>query len=279
MGVPAVNPPVSVTRRHVSRLAFVSNPRPGILQNPGKQCFSHAIARPYTAHAGRKPALDEALLEQAEATGKPTESLRLWEPQQLVVVVGRSSQVPVEVDMAACRADGVTILRRTSGGLAIVAGPGCLMYSLVLSYESRPHLRSLDTAHRFVLGTLIGALERFSTDIACQGTSDLALHSRKFSGNSVRCKRNHLLYHGTLLYNFPLAAISRYLAPPPRAPDYRRGRPHHTFVTNLPADAGGLRAALISAWQAGGPAADWPRAKVAELVVEKYSRDDWNFRH
>jgi lipoate-protein ligase A len=224
-------------------------------------------------------ALDEALLETAEAGAEPSEVLRLWEPQEMVVVVGRSSQVPVEVDVAACRADGVTILRRTSGGLSIVAGPGCLMYSLVLSYERRPHLRSLDTAHRFVLNTLIGGLERFSTDIACQGTSDLALRNRKFSGNSVRCKRNHLLYHGTLLYDFPLAVISRYLAQPPRAPDYRQGRSHDAFVTNLPADAASLRAALKSAWQAGVSSDDWPRAQVAELVAEKYSRPDWNFRH
>src|SRR5580698_6741719 len=97
-------------------------------------------------------ALDEALLEQAEAGSEPSEVLRLWESPQMVVVVGRSSQVPVEVDLAACRTDGLSILRRTSGGLSIVAGPGCLMYSLVLSYENRPHLRSLDTAHRFVLG-------------------------------------------------------------------------------------------------------------------------------
>jgi len=35
-------------------------------------------------------ALDEALLEEAEASGRPTETLRLWEPRQPAVVVGRS---------------------------------------------------------------------------------------------------------------------------------------------------------------------------------------------
>ena len=38
-------------------------------------------------------ALDEALLDEAEAAGRPSEVLRLWESPQLVAVVGRSSRV------------------------------------------------------------------------------------------------------------------------------------------------------------------------------------------
>ncbi len=95
----------------------------------------------------------------------------------------------------------------------------------------------------------------------------------------MRCKRDHLLYHGTLLYDFPLPAISRYLAQPPREPDYRQGRPHEAFVTNLPADAARLARALVSAWQAQTRTADWPCARVAQLVADKYGRPDWNLRH
>jgi lipoate---protein ligase len=170
-------------------------------------------------------------------------------------------------------------VRRTSGGAAIVSGPGCLMYAVVLSYDLRPQLRSLDAAHRFVLDTLIGGLGRLAPSVQRKGTSDLVLGDRKFSGNSVRCKRNHFLYHGTLLYDFPLSAIGRYLAHPPREPDYRQERPHDTFVTNLPAGVADLRAALVAAWQADRPLTDWPQAKVAQSVADKYARDDWNLRH
>src|SRR4051812_32394695 len=96
-------------------------------------------------------ALDEALLDEAEDAGRPQECLRLWESPELAVVLGRSSKVHDEVDQGACEADGVTIGRRSSGGCAVVIGPGCLMYSLVLSYDLRPHLRILEDAHRFVL--------------------------------------------------------------------------------------------------------------------------------
>ena len=96
--------------------------------------------------AAENVALDEALLETAEAAAGPAEVLRLWEPQNLAVVLGRSSQVTVEVDVDACHADGLDIVPRTSGGAAIVSGHGCLMYAVVLSYQKRPELRSLDAA-------------------------------------------------------------------------------------------------------------------------------------
>ena len=48
-------------------------------------------------------ALDETLLDQAEADDDGPEILRLWEPPQPLVVVGRSSQVAVEVQPDECR--------------------------------------------------------------------------------------------------------------------------------------------------------------------------------
>ncbi len=108
--------------------------------------------------AAENLALDEALLEEAEAAATPRETLRLWEPQQPLVVVGRSSRVDAEVRLDVCHELGIPVLRRVSGGAAVVAGPGCLMYALVLSYRLRPHLRVLSEAHRCVLDTLAAAL-------------------------------------------------------------------------------------------------------------------------
>ena len=193
-------------------------------------------------------AFDEALLDEAEAAGGPCEALRFWEPASPLVVVGRSSRIDEEVRVEACRALGVPIVRRSSGGAAVVAGPGCLMYALVLSLERRPALRMIEQAHRTVLGTLVGALRPLVPGVACRGTSDLVLGDRKFSGNSVRVKRTHLLYHGTLLYDFPLDLIEQCLAMPPRQPDYRHDRPHGLFVTNLPLAAATIRAAVSGAW-------------------------------
>jgi lipoate-protein ligase A len=68
-------------------------------------------------------ALDEALLDEAEARGPEAEYLRVWESRAPLVVLGRSSKAE-EVNLAACRERGMPVLRRSSGGAAIVAGPG-----------------------------------------------------------------------------------------------------------------------------------------------------------
>lgn len=224
-------------------------------------------------------ALDEALLLQADEASEPREVLRLWEPQKTAVVLGRACRVSDEVDLLKCEQLGANVVRRTSGGGTIVTGPGCLMYSLVLSLQLRPALVAVDEAHRLVLETNANALQPFAPGTARQGTSDLAAEDLKFSGNSMRVKRTHLLYHGTLLYNFPLQQISDLLKPPPRQPDYRLGRGHEQFVQNLEATADQLKQALIAAWKPTSTMTEWPREEVQRLVTERYGQRSWNHRH
>jgi lipoate-protein ligase A len=200
------------------------------------------------------------------------EVLRLWEPLQPMVVVGRSSRVAEEVDLPACDAAGVPVLRRASGGAAIVAGPGCLMYGLVLRYAGRENLRMLDQAHQHVLGAVASAVSNVIPGVKHLGTCDLAIGNQKFSGNSVRCKRDHLLYHGTLLYAFNLPLVQRLLRMPPRQPEYRAGRPHEQFVANLGVAAADLRQALITGFAATEPLEMWPRERTERLVAERYRR-------
>ena len=222
-------------------------------------------------------ALDEALLDEAEAAGRPYETLRLWESPTPLIVVGRSSKVSVEVNLAAAQAASVPTLRRCSGGAAIVAGPACLMYAVVLSYEKQPQLQMLDEAHRFVLGHIQAGLRHLDVHAELCGTSDLALDGRKFSGNSLRCKRTHLMYHGTLLcHGYRTGMISELLGTPPRQPDYRQGRDHRTFVTNLPIDVAAARRAVLAGWSAANLRTDWPRERTAELVAARYSQANWN---
>jgi lipoate-protein ligase A len=223
-------------------------------------------------------ALDEALLDAAEAGELNDEVLRLWESPEVAVVVGRSSRVEEEVNVAACREAGIPLLRRASGGAAVVIGRGCLMYGVLLKYAGREHLRMLDNAHQHVLDVLVSALEPLIREARHVGTSDLAIADRKFSGNSLRCKRGHLLYHGTVLYDFDLTLIDRLLEMPPREPDYRAGRSHHDFITNAGASAVKIRHAIRNGFNAAEPLVDWPRVRMQQLVATRYSSDAWNLK-
>lgn len=240
-------------------------------------------------------ALDEALLEWAEATDPQVELLRVWESPTPLVVVGRSSRVGLEVDQRACAERRIPVLRRSSGGAAIVAGPGCLMYAVVLSYSRQPHLRDIRQAHAHVLGRLADAMRPHVPSVRPAGTSDLVLDDavslagvaqgsndrgcgtvRKFSGNSLRAKRTHVLYHGTLLYQFDLSLIATCLRMPPRQPDYRQSRIHEDFVTNLPLPRHILEEVVLKAWPTTDELADWPHELVSNLVETRLSQDEWN---
>lgn len=224
-------------------------------------------------------ALDEALLDELDASPDAPETLRLWSPAALAVVLGRSSRWAEEVRCDVCRQRGIPIVRRSSGGAAIVTGPGCLMYAVTLDLRRRASLRRIESAHRFVLGALAAALVSAAMPalpVARRGLSDLALGDRKFSGNSLHVKRDSLLYHGTLLFDFPLEEIERLLAMPPRWPDYRQSRSHGEFVTNLPYDEAELRHRVAAAWDAAEERSDWPVAATARLVAERYGRAAWH---
>jgi lipoate-protein ligase A len=219
-------------------------------------------------------ALDEALLLAAEA-GEAGEVLRLWEHPHYAVVLGAGGRLAEDVDEPGCQADGVPILRRASGGGTVLLGPGCLLFTLVLSYERDPALRDIHASYRFILTRLAAALERLLPGAERAGTSDVAAQNLKFSGNAQQRKRDYLLHHGTLLYSFDLGRIGCYLRQPARQPEYRANREHAAFVRNLPAERAAIEGAMREAWDAHTPLETWPAERVRQLVADKYSQAEW----
>lgn len=219
-------------------------------------------------------ALDEALLVRADEGG---EVLRLWESPAVAVVVGSGGSVAIDVNTAACATDGVPVLRRASGGGTVVLGPGCLCFSLVLSYTHAPGLNEIPASNRYILARVLRALAPV-VGAKVEGTSDLAAGGVKFSGNAQQRKRTHFLHHGTLLCSFDLGVVSKYLNAPERQPDYRRDRTHAEFVANLPIGVEEAKRLLIAEWQPDGTYDPLPLDTVRELIAEKYSRAEWNGR-
>lgn len=221
-------------------------------------------------------ALDEALLEQAQAGPVETESLRIWQADSPFVVLGRSSRVADEVHDTCAQRKAIPIFRRVSGGATVVAGPGCMFYALVLSLEQRPHLRMIDQAHQFVMGQMQSALQALVPELEFDGTCDLVVNGRKVSGNSVRLIRDWMLYHGTLLLDMDLTLVDRLLKHPPREPKYRAGRTHADFLANLQIPYEAAAGALYAQWPIASKVNPLPLARIQSLVRDKYSQDSWN---
>lgn len=222
-------------------------------------------------------ALDEALLLAAES-GDDCEILRFWEWPGPAVVLGSGTRLADDVDEAACAAEDVPILRRSSGGGTVLLGRGCLLYTLVLRYERDAALTDIRGSYRFILGRIGTALAEGVGPIEQAGISDLVLADRKFSGTAQQRKRSFLLHHGTMLYGMDLSQIPRYLREPPRQPDYRGGRTHLAFVGNLPLHRDEIKQRLRQCWDADESRSTWPETEVKQLLADKYTNPHWTRR-
>ena len=266
-------------------------------------------------------ATEEALLDAAEA-GICGETLSFWESHQHFVVLGYGNKVATEVNQFPCELLGIPVLRRCSGGGTVLQGPGVLNYSLVLRATEGSPLATINGANQFImqrnadaltemlnsvltnepthpnplpggersdgrapsvplLGGVRGGFPKLTVEV--QGHTDLAIGGLKFSGNAQRRKRTHLLFHGAILLNLNLELLDTVLPMPTLQPDYRSGRSHKDFLTQLGVPAESVKQALREAWAATESAnldvqfQEW-RGSVAKLVAEKYSQPEWNLR-
>jgi lipoate-protein ligase A len=189
---------------------------------------------------------DEVLLHLA-GKEKSSEVLRFWESPELFVCLGRISKEEEDLKIKAIARDHIPVLRRCTGGGTVLQGKGCLNYSLVLSKERNPEIADLRKSYQSILNKVIAALKQINIEASFYPVSDIALSGdqKKISGNAQKRSKKFILHHGTILYDFDLQLIDRYLKIPKDVPEYRQGRSHLDFVTNVPVFAADIKTALM----------------------------------
>jgi len=160
-----------------------------------------------------------------------TPHIRVHQPQETAVVLGRGSSPEIELNCAACLSDDVPVYQRSGGGCAVVIDPGNIIISVVLPTEgiagNREYFDSLTN-------WLIGILSSIGfPDVYQDGISDFVRNNNKVGGSSIHRTRNYLYYSTSLLFNPDIRMMARYLKHPPREPEYRSGRSHRDFVSGL----------------------------------------------
>jgi lipoate---protein ligase len=191
---------------------------------------------------------DEILWRLAEKH-EAGEFLRFWESDKIFIVLGRIGRAEIDVNAIHTQADNIPVLRRSSGGGTVLQGPGCLNYTLVLSKQTsppqrdpalagHPDLSDLHKSYEWIGAKVNEVMRQAGFETYFRPRSDLCTGpgEKKFSGNAQRRGKRYILHHGTILYNFDLSLISRYLNMPHDIPEYRKQRPHKDFVTNIPID-------------------------------------------
>lgn len=184
--------------------------------------------------------LDEHLLDRGMAV------FRTWESHQECIVMGQAGQAHRDIHIEACERWHIPILKRSSGGGAVLLGPGCLNFSLVLPLAWEPRWTDVRYSIVWVTERMRRALS--VPELRREGDSDLTVRRRKVSGSAQRRTSRAILHHGTLLYDFDASRAEQFLKPPHRAPHYRGGRSHQDFLGNLPLTRDEICRRLPLAW-------------------------------
>ncbi|HEU5156593.1 MAG TPA: biotin/lipoate A/B protein ligase family protein [Streptosporangiaceae bacterium] len=153
-------------------------------------------------------ALDEILANDVAAGRRPP-TLRVWEWAAPSVVIGSFQSLRNEVDAAAARRHGVTIVRRISGGGAMFIEPGnTITYSLYAPHSLVQGMSYADS-YAFLDDWVLGALnEDLGVRAWYRPLNDITSDGGKIAGAAQkRLSAGAVLHHVTMAYDIDAAKM------------------------------------------------------------------------
>ncbi len=244
-------------------------------------------------------AIDEAILTLRPKLGLDTLRLYMWKPS--AVSIGYAQSVEEAVNLEGVKRRGYDLVRRITGGGALLHAEGLeLTYSVVI-HENFPGLpRDLFSSSIAIATGLVYGLRNLGLNANVRGThdsdraelcylrgggSDVLVNGRKISGSAQRRTGKALLQHGTLLLGLdPEAWLDTIKVPPGfKANNFKLrmttigwelGRCRLNEVIN--AVVKGFSEALNVKLVEEG--LNEEELKLAEALKRKYESRDWTFQ-
>jgi len=129
----------------------------------------------------------------------------LWQNHN-TIVVGKNQNTVAEINTRYVRENGITVVRRLSGGGAVYHDLGNLNFTFVTDSNKLSEINF----SRFCM-PVIEALRAVGIHAELNGRNDMTIGGKKFSGNSQYIRNGRVLHHGTLLFKSNLQTISNAL--------------------------------------------------------------------
>jgi lipoate-protein ligase A len=172
---------------------------------------------------------DSELLRSGNSSG----SYMVWVPERLMVVIGKGSNPELELITNLISEDDVPVIRRDTGGCAVVLSPEMVVVSFLMKNDKD---RKQGEYFRLFDKMILSALRKLGVEsLEMAGSSDITLNGLKVAGSSIYRNKDIVFFHAIINLNGGVGAMERYLKIPPREPDYRNGRSHKDFVTSFKA--------------------------------------------
>ncbi len=155
----------------------------------------------------------------------------IWIPDKTYIVLGASNNAEESLITENVKRDNITVMKRPSGGQAVVLTSNNLVLSVV--FDNNTAFQPKDIFWK--INTLIvSAIETTGiTNLSFMGISDIAISGKKILGSAIYRNKNKLLYQSVLNIAEPATTFERYLKHPVKEPEYRGRRKHLDFVTSL----------------------------------------------
>ncbi|NLE02733.1 MAG: hypothetical protein GX640_22945 [Fibrobacter sp.] len=157
----------------------------------------------------------------------------VYQQSDLEIVLGPSCSAEKETVVDQCLIDGVSVVERRGGGGTVLLAPG--MVITIIVGKRTPTQNALEIFDKIHVQMIRILNELGVCGVEKKGISDLAVNNKKILGSSLYMGKNPDLYYyqSSLMVQPEIELLSRYLAHPPREPDYRNGRNHKEFCTTL----------------------------------------------
>lgn len=143
----------------------------------------------------KQMALDEAILE-ARSQNLVPDTLRFFTWQPPAITIGFFQSLKQEIDTARAKKQKVEIIRRYTGGGAILHQHE-ITYSLIISENRVP--ADIVESYRYVCSGIIEGLKLLGLTADFRPINDIVINNKKISGSAQTRKKGVLLQHGTVL--------------------------------------------------------------------------------
>ncbi len=163
-------------------------------------------------NASWQMALDEALLILRGRNRAP-DTIRLYVMKPSAVTIGYFQKVSESVNLAYVEEMGIPVVRRITGGGAVLHDEkGEVTYSVITSTSKVPD--NILESYRMICEGIIRALESFGLEAEFSPVNDVLVEGKKISGSAQARVQDAVLQHGTLMYDTNLENLSRALIVP-----------------------------------------------------------------
>ncbi len=229
-------------------------------------------------------------LARTVASGASPPTVVVLHPDRPFANVGYHQEAEREVDLAYCRDQGISVVRRVVGGGAILDGPWEHDYMVVVPSGAPGTDAGVPVFYARYLEPIRATLARLGVAAERSGVNDLAVRGRKVSANGAMQLYGSWVLVGDVLLDLDIPAMSRVL----RVPDEKfRGKlatGMADWLTSVEAETGRrpdreevsrlLEEEFASAFGVSfvrAPLSEEEARALAELKVSR-TADEWTFR-